>query len=975
MKKSIWAAMLIMLCSFPSMAQFTVEGGNYNPCEGSEVTISLDPISVDNYFFFCSDADGYTGTKFYKYSVSYSTGTYVVTNGIPIGSYTSSSTIKIKPTPNNWVSPGNLVLTVKGYRDDGSGTIVECFGTQETFTLNPRKNFPSISGLSEINAPGAATYTLGSSIPGVTLNWSVPAGWAINSGQGTTSISTTPAFQDGNVQVTTSPAVTACGYPALKEVEVTDCFQNGQTDHNFCGSNTWSTAFPTSGYGGQNKWPRMIGDFNGDDKDDVIGFANSNVVVGLSTGSNFNHSNWSSGFVYGNGGATQKDYPRMIGDFTGDGKDDIIVFGYSATQVGVSNGSSFSTSPFSSYSGFTYTQGYTDRNVVQRMIGDFNGDGKDDIVGFGYTAHAVALSSGTSFSTAGWTGGAAFTAQTAGMNDLNKYPKMIGDFNGDGKDDVVGFGHNYVTVGLSTGSSFSTSTWTSGFTYGGSGSEQRKYPRMVGDFNGDGKDDIISFGHDAIAVGISTGSSFSSSNWLSGEAFTKASGWNMDGREIGVVDEADYGDAFPNGADLHEIRIADANGDGMDDIIGFFTDGVYVSYSTGIGFMCPDMYSAYSNNGGFNPPAYIRQVGNFDNTDADIEIIGFGYSNVAVMNCDNCTTSVADAEFIAPDHTFTETGYQGWTVDVSHFCDNSNIKIDVSGTTCEDRYFIEISEFNLGTWTVITTVYPTTWTIENAPDEIDLSALYNFQQNKLYMVTFGVGPDWSTEQLWLRISEMDAEMTLSPHESRNHLTKGGLGVTVNGYCSNTISFSAFAGNSLCYSEYKFELIEVSTTNLTTIGSPILQIPSGGGYTTGSLPASNGISATGMVIGKLYRLQLTIKEGAATEIITKYVERTDCVIGPPDSRRESNYDIVALDGLSPSSVYPNPTTNDFVNLEVAEHGAGAVATIFSTSGEMLREFDVRSNETSKITLDGLARGTYLIRLSSDLRVETIRFVKE
>lgn len=127
---------------------------------------------------------------------------------------------------------------------------------------------------------------------------------------------------------------------------------------------------------------------------------------------------------------------------------------------------------------------------------------------------------------------------------------------------------------------------------------------MVGDFDGDGNGDIISFGHEDIIVGLSDGtSSFSSSSWLEGVAFVHSEGWNYDAREIGYVSEADYGNGFTHVNNylqhLHEIRIADANGDGMDDIIGFFDDGVYVSYSTGQYFKCPDMVSSFSNNIGY----------------------------------------------------------------------------------------------------------------------------------------------------------------------------------------------------------------------------------------------------------------------------------------------------------------------------------------------------------------------------------------
>ena len=105
----------------------------------------------------------------------------------------------------------------------------------------------------------------------------------------------------------------------------------------------------------------------------------------------------------------------------------------------------------------------------------------------------VFLSNGSSFVSAGsWTG--------AG-NDAHWY---VGDFNGDGKDDI--FRHNAGVSGaevfLSNGSSFiSAGSWT------GAGNDGRWY---VGDFNGDASDDIMRYspGVSGGEVFLSNGSSF-----------------------------------------------------------------------------------------------------------------------------------------------------------------------------------------------------------------------------------------------------------------------------------------------------------------------------------------------------------------------------------------------------------------------------------------------------------------------------------
>ncbi len=127
-------------------------------------------------------------------------------------------------------------------------------------------------------------------------------------------------------------------------------------------------------------------------------------------------------------------------------------------------------------------------------VGDFNGDGKDDIIAFARSTQGgasegdvrVALSDGTHF----------------GSNDqwhdffcIGNEVCTAGDVNGDGKADIIAFvrdtqGGIYrgdVWVALSTGSSFGqASIWHDFFCIGSE-------VCTVGDVNGDGKDDIIAF--------------------------------------------------------------------------------------------------------------------------------------------------------------------------------------------------------------------------------------------------------------------------------------------------------------------------------------------------------------------------------------------------------------------------------------------------------------------------------------------------
>ncbi|RLQ00609.1 FG-GAP-like repeat-containing protein, partial [Micromonospora sp. CV4] len=101
----------------------------------------------------------------------------------------------------------------------------------------------------------------------------------------------------------------------------------------------------------------------------------------------------------------------------------------------------------------------------------------------------------------------------------------VGDINGDGRDDIVTFTCNAdadVYAAVSTGTSFAGTTvkWNDFFCLAG------EFP-YLGDANGDGRDDIIVFTKGAtndVHVGLSTGTGFlGATKWhdyfgLNGEA-------------------------------------------------------------------------------------------------------------------------------------------------------------------------------------------------------------------------------------------------------------------------------------------------------------------------------------------------------------------------------------------------------------------------------------------------------------------------
>ncbi|MBF0432816.1 MAG: VCBS repeat-containing protein [Fibrobacteria bacterium] len=288
--------------------------------------------------------------------------------------------------------------------------------------------------------------------------------------------------------------------------------------------------------------PMMVGDVTGDGLVDIIGFGGSEILVGISNGTNFIPQIWGGYFGYNDGWRVETT-PRLIGDITGDGKDDIVGFYNNQIHTGISDGSSFTfQSTINTF--FTADEWHVETMLIR--LGDVNGDGKKDIIGFngdgvriGFPQERYIPFVGTFYivSTENWSSD--FGSNNGWLNETTE--RLIGDVNGDGIDDIVGFGGAGVTVGISTGSGFSSQWWSDQFGYN-DGWHKESTLRLVADVTGDGLDDIIGFGGAGVTLGKSTGGSFVSNWWINGAYGynQEAGGWRVD-EHPRMLGFADYG--------------------------------------------------------------------------------------------------------------------------------------------------------------------------------------------------------------------------------------------------------------------------------------------------------------------------------------------------------------------------------------------------------------------------------------------------
>jgi hypothetical protein len=201
------------------------------------------------------------------------------------------------------------------------------------------------------------------------------------------------------------------------------------------------------------------------------------------------------------------------------------------------------------------------------MLADINGDGRDDIVGFGGDGVWAALANGAGgFGPMYHALGAFGTNPSAGgWASQDRFPRMLADINGDGRDDIVGFGGDGVWAALANGAGGFGPMYLALGAFGtnpsaGGWSSQEHFPRTFGDLNGDGRDDILGFGGAGAWAAIATGSGAFRPMELASAAFgalPSSGGWSSQ-------------DRTPRG-------LADINGDGRDDIVGFGGAGAWVT--------------------------------------------------------------------------------------------------------------------------------------------------------------------------------------------------------------------------------------------------------------------------------------------------------------------------------------------------------------------------------------------------------------
>ncbi|WP_158273773.1 FG-GAP-like repeat-containing protein [Micromonospora sp. RP3T] len=308
----------------------------------------------------------------------------------------------------------------------------------------------------------------------------------------------------------------------------------------------------------------LPGDFTGDCKDDVLGQLTTGDLRLYQSSGTIPGTLFPTPFPTVGAGWTAAEKPRVIvGDFNGDGKSDLMAqWADGDLMVWPSTGD-----PSRLFSpGRLVGSPWTTTQYPRIFPGDFNGDGKTDLIGQTTTGDLWLWPSTGDLSA----DNRLFTSSTrrlvGGGWTTTQYPRIFpGDFNGDGRTDLIGqVSNGELWAWASSGDvSADNRLFTGRRTVGGNWAIS-VYPRVVpADLDGDGITDLLAHGTDGTLRAYRSTGDLSADNRL----FPKphpivGAPWDK--------------------ASKPRMIVGDMTGDGRADLLGQSADGTLTGFeSTG----------------------------------------------------------------------------------------------------------------------------------------------------------------------------------------------------------------------------------------------------------------------------------------------------------------------------------------------------------------------------------------------------------
>lgn len=358
---------------------------------------------------------------------------------------------------------------------------------------------------------------------------------------------------------------------------------------------------------------------------------------------------------------------RYVADLAGDGRGSLIGFADDGAWVARGDGAGGFSAPTRALENFGRDAGGWERAAHPRFVADVTGDRRADLVGFGEDGVWVALGDG-----AGGFGPPSFVLTDFGRSgggwDGTRHVRLLADLTGANGMDIVGFGEGSVWVAFADGAGGfgPTQRAVAGFAVQ-DGWHTDVHVRTLADLTGNGRPDIVGFGDAGVWVALNDGTGHFGDMRFVLEEFGTAQGWtvgtrtrlvaDLDGdgradligfREDGlVIARGDGAGSFatpelvlpffgsatglvPWDPVLHPRLVADLTGNGAADVMGFADDGVWVLVFDTAGPLGPQLViHDFGTDHGWRPDTHLRVVADLTG-DGRPDIVGFGDAGVYV---------------------------------------------------------------------------------------------------------------------------------------------------------------------------------------------------------------------------------------------------------------------------------------------------------------------------------------------------------
>ncbi len=243
-----------------------------------------------------------------------------------------------------------------------------------------------------------------------------------------------------------------------------------------------------------------VGDFNGDGKDDIIAINKDTerFVIWTSKGDANTGVRFNPGAVWFDGPFDYNTSEFKVGDFNGDGKDDVLAIKKDTERfvIWTSKGDQNTGARFNP--GAVWFDGNANYSTSDFKIGDFDGDHLEDIMMIikGDEKFITWYSKGDQNT------GVRFTTGSEGFNRdissngsiiFNDVEFSIGKFNDDNLDDVISIQKNSekFDVWVSIGNSYACRSFSINKNWYDGNANYNSSELKTGDFNGDGLDEIV----------------------------------------------------------------------------------------------------------------------------------------------------------------------------------------------------------------------------------------------------------------------------------------------------------------------------------------------------------------------------------------------------------------------------------------------------------------------------------------------------